>query len=244
MLDTLSHIFNPFLALPGIVVLLYGIWPWVRAAGREWHEVRGRPAPRRGRSIDQRMTDHRRSGGRGLRQPAPQLAGDQRRAAAPRGRRLGAVLMARSSAAAGGAHIGEAAPEFALADLDGNPLRLSDLRGRPVIVNFWASWCGPCVEEFPMLRAAAQRHAAQTWRWLASCIGTSSGRLARSCSAWPPAGRRPWIPASRGPARSASIGPPETFFIDAHGVVARPPDRPAHGDRPRTPAGAGAGAPG
>ena len=43
VLDTLSHIFNPFLALPGIVVLLYGIWSWVRAAGREWHETEAGP---------------------------------------------------------------------------------------------------------------------------------------------------------------------------------------------------------
>jgi hypothetical protein len=37
--DVLSRIFNPFLALPGVLVLLYGIFSWVRAAGREWHET-------------------------------------------------------------------------------------------------------------------------------------------------------------------------------------------------------------
>ena len=50
-------------------------------------------------------------------------------------------------------------PDFSLVDLDGNPMRLADLRGRPVIVNFWAAWCGPCVEEFPLLREAAEEHA-------------------------------------------------------------------------------------
>jgi hypothetical protein len=39
VLDVLSKIFNPFLAVPGIVVLLYGIWSWVRAANREWRET-------------------------------------------------------------------------------------------------------------------------------------------------------------------------------------------------------------
>jgi cytochrome c biogenesis protein CcmG/thiol:disulfide interchange protein DsbE len=60
-----------------------------------------------------------------------------------------------------GAVIGASAPEFALADLDGNPVRLSDLRGRPVIINFWASWCGPCVEEFPLLERALDEHRSE-----------------------------------------------------------------------------------
>jgi hypothetical protein len=39
VLDVLSGIFNPFLAVPGIVVLFYGIWSWVRAANREWRDT-------------------------------------------------------------------------------------------------------------------------------------------------------------------------------------------------------------
>ena len=47
--------------------------------------------------------------------------------------------------------IGEAAPDFALADLDGNLVRLSDLRGKTIILNAWATWCTPCRREFPEL---------------------------------------------------------------------------------------------
>ena len=60
-----------------------------------------------------------------------------------------------------GLEVGSVAPEFAgtdngqpwqLTDLDGRPIRLADLRGKAVWINFWASWCPPCQQETPILR--------------------------------------------------------------------------------------------
>jgi len=67
-----------------------------------------------------------------------------------------------------GLRVGDEAPElegtrddgtaFGLTDLDGNPLRLADLRGRAVWLNFWASWCPPCQSETPILRTIDERY--------------------------------------------------------------------------------------
>ena len=49
---------------------------------------------------------------------------------------------------------------LALTDTEGQTHRLADLRGSVVVVNFWASWCPPCIKEMPMLAAASRNHAA------------------------------------------------------------------------------------
>ncbi len=50
------------------------------------------------------------------------------------------------------------APNFTLTDREGNTVSLEELRGQVVMINFWASWCGPCREEMPLLEQIHQRY--------------------------------------------------------------------------------------
>ena len=51
--------------------------------------------------------------------------------------------------------------DFTLKDMNGKDVRLADFRGKPIILNFWATWCGPCKAEIPALVALADQYKAQ-----------------------------------------------------------------------------------
>ena len=53
---------------------------------------------------------------------------------------------------------GAPAPDFTLETLDGKTVSLSDYRGQPVVLNFWATWCTPCREEMPLLQETYEAH--------------------------------------------------------------------------------------
>ena len=127
------------------------------------------------------------------------------------------------SSAPGVAKVGDLAPDFNLETLDGSTVRLSDLRGTPVVLNFWASWCAPCRKEFPLLRDAAKN---ANGRYVVVGVDTSDIRsdgrsFAREQQAHWPNG----FDVDQGVAKSYGvIGKPQTFFIDADGrIVARVP---------------------
>ncbi len=57
--------------------------------------------------------------------------------------------------------LAQPAPDFTLPTLAGDPISLSDLRGQWVLVNFWATWCLPCVTEMPYLQALGEEYAGR-----------------------------------------------------------------------------------
>src|SRR5207245_4206477 len=60
-----------------------------------------------------------------------------------------------------GFRVGDHAPDFELRSLDGGRVSLSELRGKPVLLNFWATWCAPCRVEMPWLVELHEKYRAQ-----------------------------------------------------------------------------------
>lgn len=115
--------------------------------------------------------------------------------------------------------IGAPAADFTLQTLDGQTVRLSDLRGRPVILNFWASWCGPCREEMPLLSRTHDELKDSGVIILAVDVQESAATVQRYVDQ----NRLPFMIALdtdgqvSGQYRVRSL--PTTYFIDAEGVI-------------------------
>jgi cytochrome c biogenesis protein CcmG/thiol:disulfide interchange protein DsbE len=123
--------------------------------------------------------------------------------------------------AAGRAEVGSPAPDFVLPALDGDgEVRLSDFRGRPVIVNFWASWCNPCRDEFPLLKDALRDHRADDLAVLGVTYrdipGDSRAFVKALNATWPQAVDDDRAVADAFGVRSIPI----TFFVRADGTIA------------------------
>src|SRR5205085_8829127 len=117
------------------------------------------------------------------------------------------------------ARLGTPAPDFRLPDTKGRALALADLRGKPVVLAFFASWCHPCEEELPVLEQFAREHAgalqvvAINFRDLSTDSVDFVHRLGIT---YPALLDDPSAPV----ARSYGVrGIPQTVFIDSRGVV-------------------------
>jgi cytochrome c biogenesis protein CcmG/thiol:disulfide interchange protein DsbE len=143
---------------------------------------------------------------------------------------LGAVLAGgsksggstrRASVSGVGGDVGAPAPDFQLPALDGSgDVRLSDFRGRPVIVNFWASWCNPCRQEFPLLRQALGDHQndrlAVVGVTYQDIPGDSRGFVKKQHATWPQG-----IDDNGDVARAYGVrAVPQSFFVRPDGTIA------------------------
>ena len=115
--------------------------------------------------------------------------------------------------------IGQPAPAWTLTTLDGATLSSEDLAGRPYIVNFWASWCGPCVDEHPVLTGTQAAHGDEVA--LVGVLYQDTPSDAEAFLARYGDTGYPHVVDDDG--RLAIdfgvTGPPETFFVDAGGIV-------------------------
>jgi thiol-disulfide isomerase/thioredoxin len=115
---------------------------------------------------------------------------------------------------------GDLAPDFSFSSFEGERLRLSDFRGRPVLVNFWATWCQPCRAEMPAIDETVRRYAADEVAVLAINRGERFG----PASEWAEELGVEFTAFGYDPEQSVfdrydGIGMPTSFFIDARGVI-------------------------
>jgi cytochrome c biogenesis protein CcmG, thiol:disulfide interchange protein DsbE len=116
---------------------------------------------------------------------------------------------------------GERAPDFALRDMDtGELLRLRDLRGQVVVLNFWASWCAACREEHPNFVAAWDRYRDRGVTFVGVLfeddVGSARAYMEELGGDWPSL----VDPGSRTAIDYGVYGVPETFFIAPDGTIA------------------------
>ena len=110
------------------------------------------------------------------------------------------------------------APNFSMEDRDGNVVRLADFVGKPVILNFWASWCGPCKSEMPDFQAAYEKYGEEIHFIMLNCTVSDSKDDAGSLIA-DNGYTFPVYFDTTGEASYAygASSIPMTFFIDAEG---------------------------
>ena len=116
-------------------------------------------------------------------------------------------------------NIGQQAPDFSIKDQSGHEIKLSDYRGKLVFLNFWATWCAPCIEEMPAMETLNQTFKDRKFQMLAISVDNDWKAVNQFYKEY-----NLTLPAVLDPGRQVSnlfkvYKFPETFLIDANGYV-------------------------
>lgn len=117
------------------------------------------------------------------------------------------------------ARVGALAPDFELETLDGGRFRLSDWRGQPIVLNFWASWCVPCRREVPVLIRLQAQHRQAGLLVVGVNIEEARGAAQGFVDEFGVDYAIPMDFSGEVTREYLRVGPPNTFFITADGVV-------------------------
>ena len=114
---------------------------------------------------------------------------------------------------------GQPAPNFMLTDLTGKEWQLSDLRGKVVFINFWATWCPPCIQELPSMEALNQRLSAASFQML-TILYSDRPELGQSMVNKSGYSFPVLIDPDAAVGRQYGLtGVPETFIVDPQGIL-------------------------
>lgn len=131
--------------------------------------------------------------------------------------------------------IGETVPDFELIDKENRALKLSDLKGSIVLINFWATWCESCIEELPSLENLSKNLSGDTsFRIVTVLFKDNLSRATAFLHS-----NHYTLPVYANPDGSAArnfglTGVPETYLIDKKGILREKVIGPADWDSPRT----------
>lgn len=130
-----------------------------------------------------------------------------------------ALTLGRGNTGGPSARLGEPAPAFSLERLDGGRLSLDELRVRPVVLNFWASWCIPCRDEAPLLTKLAADNAGRGLVVVGVVYQDSATNAIDFMRRYGQTYPGLLDPSGRTALDYGVYGIPETYFIDPSGVI-------------------------